>query len=125
VRGLFDVHDANSPRMDLGVEQFVTGLGFVFENVWFRRKGETLLCAAISPWHGPGLSEVQALDLVAGGREALAYLLTTSGAFADAVAELDPRFLIIRDDEISSDVIAEMVGDRLEWRPHGPSAPAD
>jgi hypothetical protein len=125
VRGLFDVHDPASPRMDVAAEQLATGLGFVYENVWFRREGAELWCAVISPWYGPGLGETEALGLIAGARDALAFLLATSPAFTTAAADSQPRFLIIRDNEISWDVVAELVGDKLVWRLYDPTAPAD
>ena len=120
MRGLFELYDPESSRMGLAVEQFVDGSGFTWEGVWFRREGERLVCAVISPWHGPGLTEVQAQDLLAGAHDALAHLLSVSAPLTAVVNGLERRFLIIRDDETSWDVVAEQYDDRLEWRLYDP-----
>lgn len=124
MRGLFDLHDPTSSRMDIAVEKLAAGSGFAYENVWFRREGDELWCSAISPWHGPGLSEPEALQLIEGAREALDFLVANSHLFSAAAAGLRSRFMIIRDDELSWDVVAELIDDRLVWRLHQPEASA-
>jgi hypothetical protein len=66
--------------MDVAVERLVDGLGFTWENMWFRREDDRLLCAVFSPWRDPGLSEPEARCLLAGAHEALAHLLSCSAA---------------------------------------------
>jgi hypothetical protein len=120
VRGLFDLHDPASPRLDIALRLLSEGYGFGFLGVVFRKQAREIWCEAVSPWHGPGLHEADALRLIESARDAFARLVAAAPYFAAVADTLEPHFAIIQDDEISSAIVAEMVGGQLKWHLHRP-----
>jgi len=120
LRGLFDLHDALSPRMDVAVEQLLSADGFLFREVWFHRDGDVLRCDSLSPWHASGLHDAEALSLMRAAADVLQELVSVSPAFAQAIAPLTARFAVIADLDISWAPVVELVADRLVWQRPGP-----
>jgi hypothetical protein len=105
VRGLFDLNDPASPRLDIALRLLSDGYGFGFVGVVFRKQARELWREAVSSWHGPGLPEADALRLIESARDAFARLVAAAPSFAAVANTLEPHFAIIQDDEISSAIV--------------------
>ena len=122
MRGLFELSNPASPRMDIAVEQLRDGMGFSFDGVWFHREGSALRCDAVSPWAGPGLDDPEAFALIQNARATLDRLASASPSFASAVVGLEPHFAIIDDADTGWMPIVELTDQRLDWKFYRPSS---
>lgn len=120
MRGVFDLQEALSPRLEIAVEQMVSGSGFLYEGVWFHRQGDVLRCDAVSPWHSAGLHDAEARSLLSSAAGVLQSLCAVSPVFADAIGSLTPWFGVVDDLDTSWAPIVELVDGQLVWQRPSP-----
>ena len=114
MRGVFELHDPESPRMSVAVAALDDGIGFAYEGIWFHRDGATLHCDVVSGRiHTADSSE--ALSLMLRAQDVLQSLREVSPEFSTATRCLEPRFGVNIDDTMGSYPVAKLVDGRVEW----------
>jgi hypothetical protein len=111
---LLRLHDLiPGSRLDLAIEQLQGGVGFVFDDVWFRKDATTLNVEALA-----SVSEVTqeiADQLIRHGRESLERVRAASPNFDKLAGGLTTSFAVIDDYGMGTIVVCRLVGDRVMW----------
>lgn len=101
------------PRFDLAIEQLREGLGFVFNDVWFRREATTLNVEALAP--GADVTEEAAAALIDHAQATFAGARAASPVFDRTVAGMTTSFAVVDDHGMGTTVVCRLIGGQLVW----------
>ena len=102
------------PGLANALEQLARGDGFVFDDIWFRSDGTDLMIEALVYAQVSRVSETCAAGLLRRARAAFERL-KAENQFAATVANLTPRFAVIRDHGVGTAVLCRLDGNELVW----------
>ncbi len=97
MKNILEVSELNGQRFELALEQLANGLGFVFDEVWFRRDGNVLWCEAISPYWEVEHTDAGLRELIDHARSRFEVLRTSSEVFKMLVSVFEVKFSVIAD----------------------------
>jgi hypothetical protein len=115
VKGVFAIDEPAGPRFELALDQLRDGLGFRFNDVWFRLDGPaTLCCEAVD--HGslrPTDAAVRAH--IARAKSSFATLCEASRLLNDIAERRALRFAVIQDLGNGTMEVCRESNGSLEW----------
>ena len=111
---LLRLHDLiPGSRLDLAIEQLQGGLGFVFDDVWFRKDATMLHVEALSSVKE--VTQEVADQLIRHAQGSFERLRAASMSFDKLATGLKTSFAVIDDYGMGTTVVCRLVGDRLVW----------
>jgi hypothetical protein len=115
---MLKVESLNSKRFEIALEQLRSGDEFQFDGVsfWADTENSKLNISTTSNWRAENLDDAKALSEIRRAESIFKYLLESSEEFAEAVANLEPRFSVYDDYGMGTIELCHLSGSHIVWR---------